>query len=137
MAIGDIVSGLGKKVKSVFSQCAELIRSHLLIAALSGGALFVVFALLIVLAVVRNLPQKAPPRPAAEDAFRQLTVSPDDFFMPDEPDFVPGVILGREPRDGWSEEDARPFWTDPMDEDADEWKRRVESGMDALLERIP
>ncbi|GHU12483.1 hypothetical protein FACS1894161_0800 [Spirochaetia bacterium] len=137
MAIGDTVSGLGEKVKSALSQFAELVHSHLLIAALSGGALFIIFALLIVLAVVRHLPPKAPPQRGAGDAFRQLTVSPDDFFMPGEPNFVPDVILGREPRSGWSEEDARPFWADPMEEDADTWKQRVESAMDALLERVP
>jgi hypothetical protein len=137
MAIGDIVSGLGEKVKSVFPRLAELVRSHLLIAALSGGALFVIFALLIVLAVVRHLPHKAPRRSGAEDAFQPLTVAPEDFFMPEEPNFVPDVILGRPPRDGWTEEDARPFWTDPLEEEGDVWKRRVDAGMDALLERVP
>jgi hypothetical protein len=61
----------------------------------------------------------------------------DEFFLPYEPDFVPGVLLEREPRDGWTEEDARPYWTDPKEGNEEAWRRRIEKGIDAMLESVP
>jgi hypothetical protein len=47
------------------------------------------------------------------------------------------VLLEREPRDSWTEEDARPFWTDPMEGSEELWRKRIESGIDSLLEQVP
>ncbi|MDR2211586.1 MAG: hypothetical protein LBO65_09020 [Spirochaetaceae bacterium] len=74
-----------------------------------------------------------PPVPAPETP----VLSTEDFFLPYEPDFVPPVLLEREPKDGWTGEDARPFWTDPMEGREEVWRRRIESGIDALLEHVP
>jgi hypothetical protein len=140
MGIGELISGIGGTVQSALGKCAALIRSHFIIAGSVCGAALIIIVLLIILAVERSIPHKvkAPPRSDAAEAFQKRSVSPDEFFMPGEPDFVPDVILGREPSSGWTEEDARPFWTDPLDEEGDDaWKRRLDADMDALLEHIP
>jgi hypothetical protein len=140
MGIGELVSGIGGTVQFALGKCAALIRSHLVIAGSICGAALIIVVLLIILAVERHSPPKAktPARPDAAEAFKERSVSPDEFFMPGEPDFVPEVILGREPRSGWTEEDARPFWTDPLDEAGEDvWKRRLDADMDALLENVP
>jgi hypothetical protein len=123
-------------IGELFSKAVLFVKSHLVAAACVCGAVFVILILLVVLALVKRVPEKQ--NVAAERAvFSPPSLSPEDFFMPSEPDFVPRILLEREPRDGWSEEDARPFWTDPMEENAGTWKRRIEEGVDELLENVP
>jgi hypothetical protein len=124
MGIGDL-----------FSKAVLFVKSHLVTAAIVCGAVFIILMLLVVLALVKRVPAKQTA--AAEPAPASPSLSPEDFFMPPEPDFVPRILLEREPRDGWSEEDARPFWTDPMEENAEVWRRRIEEGVDELLENVP
>jgi hypothetical protein len=141
MGIGETIQGIAEKCKAGISKAAEAVKSHLRIAAAAGAALLIIIILLLILAVVKS-PKKAknPDLTASTDLaaeYKELTLSPEDFFLPDEPDFVPDVILEREPRDGWAEEDARPFWSDPMENNGDTWRKRIQSGVDDLLEHIP
>jgi hypothetical protein len=123
-------------IGELFSKAVLFVKSHLIAAACVCGAVFIILMLLVVLALVKRAPKK--PDAAVEQAPpSSLSLSPEDFFMPPEPDFVPRVLLEREPRDGWGEEDARPFWTDPMEENAETWRRRIEEGVDELLENVP
>jgi hypothetical protein len=64
-------------------------------------------------------------------------IPPEEFFFPGEPDFLPGFLLEREKREVWTGEDARPFWTDPLDYGAGPWIEGVRSAVDELLERVP
>jgi hypothetical protein len=61
----------------------------------------------------------------------------EEFFLPDEPDFLPEVLLEQEPRPWWTAEDVRPFWRDPMDEDPEMWRKRIEMAIDELLKGVP
>jgi hypothetical protein len=123
-------------IGELFSKTVLLVKSHLVATACVCGAVFIILMLLVVLALVKRIPEK--PSVAPEQAVSPPpSLSPEDFFMPPEPDFVPRILLEREPRDGWSEEDARPFWTDPMEENAETWRRRIEEGVDELLENVP
>jgi hypothetical protein len=125
-------------IGELFSKAVLFVKSHLVAAACVCGAVFIILALLVVLALVKRVPpkqdaprDKLPPQPSP------LSLSPEDFFMPSEPDFVPQILLEREPKDGWGEEDARPFWTDPMEENAGTWRNRIKEGVDELLENVP
>jgi hypothetical protein len=122
-------------IGELFSKASLFVKSHLVAAACVCGAVFIILMLLVALALVKRVPAKkdAPP----ERPIPPLSLSPEDFFMPPEPDFVPPILLEREPGDGWSEEDARPFWTDPMEENAGTWRRRIKEGVDELLENVP
>ena len=122
-------------IGELFSKAVLFIKSHLVTAAIICGAVFIIIALLIVLALVKHIPVKKDLPP--EQPLLPLSISPEDFFMPSEPDFVPRILLEREPKDGWVEEDARPFWTDPMEENAGTWRGRIKKGVDELLENVP
>ena len=61
----------------------------------------------------------------------------DDFFLPQEPDFIPGVLLEREQRTNWTEDDARVYWQDPLQYGEEIWRGRVDTVIDQFLEHIP
>jgi hypothetical protein len=103
----------------------------------AGGMAAVILVLLVILLVVSHRPAKPAAPPDAADSFRPLAFPPEDFFLPDEPDFLPEVLLEKEPRESWTAGDARPYWTDPMEADPDGWRKRIQSGVDQLLERVP
>jgi hypothetical protein len=69
--------------------------------------------------------------------FKPLSIAPEDVFLPDEPDFLPEVLLNREPRNPWTAEEVRPFWTDPLQDDPEWWQERIKVTIDAFLEGVP
>jgi hypothetical protein len=143
-----------KKVKSLvlaLSRLAEKIRrtaqsaldrlfnkipaaKRRLIFACTGGGL----ALLILMGVLFGVHRsEGNPQTVENTSLRRTAVPPEEIFLPDEPDFLPGVMLGRERRTAWTVEDAAPFWQDPLKNGEEQWRKRVESGIDELLERVP
>jgi hypothetical protein len=70
-------------------------------------------------------------------AFSPRPVPPEEFFLPDEPDFLPETLPEREKRESWTAEDAEPFWTDPLDEGAGEYVDLMSTGIDDLMEKVP
>jgi len=69
--------------------------------------------------------------------FAPLPLNPDELFPPEEPDFLPRVLLSREPRSAWSVEDAEPFWTDPASMDQVALHSEAKQIIDALMETVP
>jgi len=103
-----------------------------------------VFALLLTLSVIISLTNKSEKEEAAEanrymiNLFDQnLPIPATELFLPDEPDFVPGVILERERRTSWTEEDAAEYWQDPLRFGEEQWREKIEAAIDNYLERIP
>jgi len=98
-----------------------------------------VFAVFLVLAVV--LPLKSSKKdkiisaPAAVS--RQIPIPPEELFLPNEPDFVPEVLLEREQRSVWTEQDASVFWQDPLASGEDQWRQKIETAVDKLMENVP
>jgi len=139
MGLGEITANLGEKAKDLLSACTEFIRSHLRIVMIAASALLVIILalLILVLADSQKTQSENVPSAGAADTLPSEMFAADDFFLPYEPDFVPDVLLDREPKDGWTEEDARPFWTDPLEGSEKTWQNRIESGIDSLLEHIP
>ena len=147
MGLGTFFAGLGEKIKKPlagFSGVSSVrprikINSRVVLIVLAG--ILVIMALLLVLAVVSR--QKTGSKQAdglsanANDPFLRESLPADDFFLPYEPDFVPDVLLEREPKDTWTEEDARPFWTNPLEGNEEAWRKRIESGIDSFLENVP
>ncbi|MDR2073237.1 MAG: hypothetical protein LBP60_07375 [Spirochaetaceae bacterium] len=135
MEAGRIVTDIIKKCGAFFSRFSALINLRSRIAVVAAAAVLVIVLLFLTLLLLRFRSGRdkltGPPGPDAP-AF-----STEDFFLPYEPDFVPPVLLEREPRDGWNDEDARPFWTDPMEGAEGTWRGRIGSGIDSLLEHVP
>ena len=61
----------------------------------------------------------------------------EDLFLPDEPDYIPGVLLKRDRRSNWTEENAMEFWQDPLKDGEEQWREKIESSIDDYLERVP
>jgi len=135
MGLGTVFADLSEKIKDGLSSFAELVRSNLRIAIVIAAAFVLIILLLLTLVIMSNR-SKEPDRPPVSGESSGNFFA-EDFFLPYEPDFVPGILLEKEPRDSWTEEDARPFWTDPMEGNEEAWRKRIESGVDSLLERVP
>jgi hypothetical protein len=151
MGLGTCFAGLGEKAKNLLSAFSGIfsgfsvrsrikINSKVLIIAVV--AIMVIVALLLVLTIVSH-PGKGESKSEstisdyANEPLKRDSTPADEFFLPYEPDFVPDVLLEREPKESWTEEDARPFWTDPLEGNEDVWRKRVESGVDSMLENVP
>jgi hypothetical protein len=68
---------------------------------------------------------------------RDAPIPPEELFLPDEPDFLPGVIPERERRDLWTAEDAEPYWYNPLERGEEVWRNRIRTVLDEFLEHIP
>jgi hypothetical protein len=66
----------------------------------------------------------------------RIIIPAEELFLPDEPDFVPGVLLGREQRSSWTEEDAVEFWQDPLRYGEEQWRVKIETAINEFLERV-
>jgi hypothetical protein len=87
---------------------------------------------LIVITLASGGPQEREEREAVE-----LTIPPEDLFFPGEPDFVPSLLLEREPRRFWTPDDIAPFWEDPENLGRDQWVKETMLVIDELMENVP
>jgi hypothetical protein len=76
-------------------------------------------------------------RPVENGEAVELTIPSEDLFFPGEPDFVPSLLLEREPRRFWTPDDVAPFWKDPGDLGRDQWMKEMELVIDKLMEEVP
>jgi hypothetical protein len=68
---------------------------------------------------------------------RDAPIPAEDLFLPNEPDFLPGVVPGREQRSVWTAEDAEPYWYNPLEKGEEEWRNRIRTALDEFLENVP
>ncbi|MDR1390463.1 MAG: hypothetical protein LBJ31_10870 [Treponema sp.] len=129
MGIGSFPAKITKTCKAAFVRMIGGIKSHRIAVLALCMALA---ALLLIYTMV-----KPGNREAAGDTGSEARFVQEDFFLPDEPDFVPEVLLEKDPKNTWTEEDTRPFWTDPMEGNAEAWRRRIDEEIDKMLEPVP
>ena len=84
----------------------------------------------------QNSSGKNDPLDAQRTRFN-LAIPAEELFLPDEPDFLPGVLLERERRTAWTEEDAIEYWQDPLRQGEEQWRQKIEAAIDEFLERVP
>jgi hypothetical protein len=142
MGAGDLLDSARLKLEELFWKArrasAALIAQKRTRAYARFGLIGVgVIVLAVVLSIVVFHLKAAGAKPSGDSAlFPAVNVPDEAFFAPDEPDFLPPVILDREPKKQWTNEDAAPFWTDPATLD-DNWSDKVEKYVDTLLEGVP
>jgi len=97
------------------------------------------FAVIITLSVILSLINSPARQRSAQPqrASRYDPIPPQEIFLPDEPDFVPGVLLERERRASWTEQDAAVFWQDPLRYGEEQWRENIEIVIDEFMEKIP
>jgi hypothetical protein len=66
-----------------------------------------------------------------------VPIPAEELFLPEEPDYVPGVLLEREQRLNWTDEDASAYWQDPLKYGEEQWREKIEASIDEFLERVP
>jgi len=141
MGLGTIIADIGEKCRELLSFLAEIVKSHTKIFIIIISACMAIIILLIIFFTVTSSNSKEGETGNTaidrRDTILQELTPTESFFLPYEPDFVPDVILEREPRDGWTDEDAKPFWTDPLPGNENFWRKRIESGINTLLENVP
>ena len=94
-------------------------------------------ALALILLVLSMAGRSGSSQTEAALAVQGPTIPPEDFFSAGEPDYVPQVLLEREPRSVWTPEDAGSYWTNPLDQGEEVWKGRMKAAVDELLESVP
>lgn len=97
----------------------------------------VVFLLVLSVLLSLNYPKKQKLAEEPETLDRQSAIPAEELFLPDEPDFIPGVLLERERRSSWTEQDALMYWQDPMIIGEEPWRNKIESVIDDFLEQVP
>lgn len=80
---------------------------------------------------------RGQPSVAAAPAARQTLIPADELFLPDEPDFIPGVLPGRDRRAEWTEDDVKPWWQDPLKDGEEPWRNIIEQTVDEIMEKVP
>jgi hypothetical protein len=114
-------------------------RRRIVLLSLGGLAVVVILGFAAVFMIqnhVRTVRSQAAARELA-DSFKPQAIPPEDFFLPGEPDLLPDILPERFPRDTWTIDDARPYWTDPLEGNARLWRDRFGSAIDDLLEGVP
>ena len=98
----------------------------------------IAFSLILSLAVIVPMINKDDEIPAAPERINIISPIPaGDLFLPDEPDFIPGILLTRDRRTSWTEEDAAEHWQNPLKQGEEPWRKKIELSIDEFLERIP
>jgi len=98
-----------------------------------------VFAAILTLCVVISLikpPQGTLPS-GVETTLLNFAIPSEEMFLPDEPEFLPEVIIERERRSSWTEDDAAQYWQDPLRNGEQQWRDKIEAAVDKFLERVP
>jgi hypothetical protein len=137
MQIGQI----GVILKQIPERALEFFQTHRRIGLLylGGSVLILVLAYAGVLLVQNHIRSSQTKAAAGElaNSFKPLAIPPEELFLPREPDFLPDILLERPPREFWTAEDALPYWTDPLKDNPQVWRNRVERAVDNLMEDIP
>ena len=96
------------------------------------------FAVLLTFSVIMSMVNRAGKKiPSGPERTKIRVVIPaEELFLPEEPDFLPGVLLDRDRRTSWSEEDALEYWQDPLRAGEEQWREKIETAIDELLERV-
>jgi len=100
----------------------------------------VIFTGILTISVIASLKSHGGEKKEKIEPLGPVIIAPipaEDLFLPDEPDYIPGVLLKRDRRANWTEENAMEFWQDPLKNGEEQWREKIESSIDDYLERVP
>lgn len=107
-------------------------KRKIVLVCITGGLVLLIIIMALLLTGSGKESFEGP-----EGLNKKFAIPPGEIFLPDEPDFLPGVLLEREQRAVWTEQDAVPFWQDPLKNGEEEWREKIETMIDNYLERVP
>jgi hypothetical protein len=108
-------------------------KRSLILISTAGFCVLLTFT--VVMSMVNRMEKRIPPEPERPKII--IAIPADDLFLPEEPDFLPGVLLDRERGTVWNENDAAEYWQDPLRAGEEQWREKIEAAIDELLERVP
>jgi hypothetical protein len=133
MGLGDLAGDIGAGMAGKAG--GFLKRWRLFVFA---GIAILVAVPLITLLVMKIAASASAKEKTPAPLFENISIPQEDLFLPDEPDFLPGVLLEQERKKTWSIEDAKQYWTDPVaGADSSRLREQFSASIDAMLERVP
>ena len=126
------LDGIISKVRQFLQEKIPGKRERLMLYGAAGVVVVFLFIGIIVL-ISGNKGQAVPMKSGHERG----VIPPEELFLPGEPDFIPGVLLERDRRSSWTEEDAAPYWEDPLKDGEEPWRELIENTIDEIMERVP
>jgi hypothetical protein len=142
MSLLDDIKELPLKLREIMGDIpplGELWQTKRKIVLLCGGAGVILIILIIAAFITAGAPPAPTPRVEADlgEMFAPRAIPPEELFLPQEPDFLPGVILEREQRKTWTTEHAEPYWIDPLEEGIGVYADMMKDTVDTLMEKVP
>ena len=139
--LAEIMTGLRDRIAFAAGILLDRVppEKRRMAAAIAIGTFVIILLIIIGASLVNNDTSGGQRVSATENAPAPQwgRIQPDELFLPDEPDFVPGVLLEREPRSMWSAEDAAPFWQDLLKDGEQEWRDQIEKTVNEIMENVP
>jgi hypothetical protein len=128
-------------IKTIFLPFIDFLRTRkrLLLIIIGICASFVLILFISVQIISRNSTMSRTPNTVQKELVTSFTtriISADDLFLPDEPDYLPQIILNRTPQI-WTADDAQTYWTDPLKSNTEYWRQGLKTAVDVLLESTP
>ena len=120
---------------SVLLDTIPVQRRRKLIYICAGALIFVIIVIFWV--SIRSCSTPENPIINERTVVRQGAIGQDELFLPEEPDFVPGVMLERQQRTTWTADDVMPWWNDPLKSGEKPWRDLIEKAVDEILEGVP
>jgi hypothetical protein len=133
-------AGLRVRILAAVDRLLERIpqEKRRLAVMVTAGVLATAVLLVVGLSLAaRGASSEQPPASTAPPQPQRGIIPPEDLFLPFEPDFVPGVMLERERREEWTEEDAAVLWQNPLINGEQEWRDLIEETVDKIMESVP
>ena len=133
MAFWEKIIEFFKSFQDRFKNLIVEEKRRLLIICAAGFAVLLIFFIIV---SARGSSKGGSSEDSERSRFN-IAIPPEELFLPDEPDFLPGVVLERDRRLNWTEQDASEYWQDPLKYGEEQWREKIEAAVDELLERVP
>ena len=129
---GNFYKGLGKARKFFQDKIPGKRERIIFVSSIAAAIIVILFSTIIMMNNYRNRSRSLP---AAGEISRNV-IPPEELFLPEEPDFVPGILLSREQKTSWTAEDAEAYWQDPLIYGEEPWREQIEKTIDEIMERV-
>ena len=138
--VAERTAGVRGRILAAVDRLLEKIPQEKRRLAVMVTAGVLVFAILLVTGLslaASGVSGEQPPASTTTTQPQRGIIPPEELFLPFEPDFVPGVMLEREQRGEWTEEDAAALWQNPLINGEQEWRDLIEETVDKIMESVP
>ena len=128
---GNILSRIISAVNGVLGMIPEKKRRSVIYISL-GALVFILIVIFWVSIRSCSTPENLIFKEITD--IRHGSIGQDEVFLPEEPDFVPKVILERQQRTIWTVDDVMPWWKDPLKNSGEEpWRELIEKTAETIL----